>query len=57
MNRLLLGRRILVTRPVAQAGVLARMLASLQAAGPVAGPVSLEAQGVFERVRAAHAGA
>ena len=40
-----------------QAGVLARMLASLQAAGPVAAPVSLEAQGVFERVRAAHAGA
>lgn len=40
-----------------QAGVLARMLASLQSAGPAAAPVSLEAQGVFERVRAAHAGA
>ncbi len=37
-----------------QAGVLARMLASLQGGGPVARPVSLQAQGVFERVRAAN---
>lgn len=37
-----------------QAGVLARMLASLQAGGPVALPVSQQAQGVFERVRAAN---
>lgn len=37
-----------------QAGVLARMLASLQAGGPVAAPVSLQAQDVFGRVRAAH---
>ena len=38
-----------------QAGVLARMLSSLQAGGPTAAPVSGEAQGVFERVRAARA--
>ena len=38
-----------------QAGVLARLLSSLQAGEPAAAPVSCEAQGVFERVRAAHA--
>ena len=38
-----------------QAGVLARLLSSLQAGEPAAAPVSREAQGVFERVRAAHA--
>ena len=38
-----------------QAGVLARMLSSLQAGGPAAAPVSREAQGVFDRVRAAYA--
>ena len=37
-----------------QAGVLARMLASLQGGGPAVLPVSLQAQGVFERVRAAN---
>ena len=38
-----------------QGGVLGRLLTSLQAGGPAAAPVSLDAQGVFERVRAAHA--
>ena len=38
-----------------QAGVLARMLVSLQAGRPALAPVSPEAQGVFERVRAARA--
>ena len=38
-----------------QAGVLSRMLTSLQGGGPVAAPVSQEAQGVFERVRTAYA--
>ena len=38
-----------------QAGVLGRLLASLQTGGPATAPVSLQAQGVFERVRAAHA--
>ena len=37
-----------------QAGVLARMLASLQGGGPAVLPVSPQAQGVFERVRAAN---
>ncbi|MDD2712932.1 MAG: thioredoxin family protein [Simplicispira sp.] len=38
-----------------QAPVLARLLTSLQSAGPGAGAVSAEAQAVFERIRAAHA--
>ena len=37
-----------------QAGVLARMLTSLQAGGLAAAPVSQQAQEVFERVRAAN---
>lgn len=36
-----------------QAGVLGRLLSSLQTSAPATAPVSLEAQGVFERVLAA----
>ena len=38
-----------------QAPVLARLLTSLQGAAPVTAGVSPEAQGVFERIRSAHA--
>ena len=51
------GQQALFLGPLLpQASVLARLLTSLQAAAPAAAGVGGEAQGVFERVRAARGG-